>query len=400
SVLFNRDRILVETLQGQFSDGQVMARGVIPIFLPLNVDDAEPPQPLTVTLADIELNLKGLYNGGVNGAIALNGTALAPQLTGEVILSDGRISLPDQAVASAVTQASLADFGGFVSPPQFNDLEITLGDRILLTRAPILNFVASGNLFINGTFDDIRPAGTIRLRSGQVNVFTSQFNLDRTHTNIAEFIPNRGLDPILDIQLVTSVLEETRSPVVSTSPFTTSEIADISAFDFGEVQTVRVEASVMGPASELFSNIELRSSPPRSENEILALLGGGFVDTLGRGDSALAIANLAGSALLTGLQTLLSNALGISDFRLFPTTVIDDDRERGSTDQATASLALAAELGFDITSDLSFSILQLLTVEEPTQFNIRYRLNDQFLLRGTTNFSDDTRAVLEYEIRF
>ncbi|MGJ3250366.1 MAG: translocation/assembly module TamB domain-containing protein [Elainellaceae cyanobacterium] len=399
-VLFNRDRILVETLQGQFSDGQVMAQGVIPIFLPLNVEDAEPPRPLTVTLADIELNLKGLYNGGVNGAIAINGTALAPQLTGEVILSDGRISLPDQAVASAATQTSFADFGGFVSPPQFNDLEITLGDGILLTRAPILNFVASGNLFINGTIDDIRPAGTIRLRSGQVNVFTSQFNLDRTHTNIAEFSPNRGLDPILDIQLVTSVLEETRSPVVSTSPFTTSEIADISAFDFGEVQTVRVEASVMGPASELFSNIELRSSPPRSENEIIALLGGGFVDTLGRGDSALAIANLAGSALLTGLQTLLSNALGISDFRLFPTTVIDDGRERGSTDQATASLALAAELGFDITNDLSFSILQLLTVEEPTQFNIRYRLNDQFLLRGTTNFSDDTRAVLEYEIRF
>ncbi|MGJ3247698.1 MAG: translocation/assembly module TamB domain-containing protein [Elainellaceae cyanobacterium] len=398
-VLFNRDRIVVETLQGQFSDGQVMAQGVIPIFLPLNVADAEPPQPLTVTLAGIELNLKGLYNGGVNGAIAINGTALAPQLTGEVILSDGRISLPDQAVAAA-TQTSFADFGGLVSPPQFNDLEITLGNNLLLTRAPILNFVASGNLFINGTLDDIRPAGTIRLRSGQVNVFTSQFNLDRTHTNIAEFVPNRGLDPILDIQLVTSVLEETRSPVVSTSPFTTSEIADISAFDFGEVQTVRVEASVMGPASELFSNIELRSSPPRSQNEIIALLGGGFVDTLGRGDSALAIANLAGSALLTGLQTLLSNALGISDFRLFPTTVIDDDRERGSTDQATASLALAAELGFDITSDLSFSILQLLTVEEPTQFNIRYRLNDQFLLRGTTNFSDDTRAVLEYEIRF
>ncbi len=402
-VIFDRDRIITTGVTGQFSNGQVTATGVLPILTPLGADDPDATQPLSITLSGLAVTLKGLYNGGVDGAIAITGTALAPQIGGEVMLSNGRVSLPDTAAGVTVTTASqlvFPEFGGVVAPPQFNNLQITLGDRLLLTRAPILNFVATGDLFINGTLDDIRPQGTIRLRSGQVSIFTSQFNLSRRHRNIAEFQPNRGLDPVLDVQLIASVLEETRSPISSSSPFALSEVADVSANDFGELQTIRVEASVVGPASDLFNNIELRSSPPRSENELIALLGGGFVDTLGRGDSALAIANLAGSALFTGLQTLLSNTLGISDFRLFPTTIVRDDRERSDADRAIATLALAAELGFDLTDNLSISILQLLTVAEPTQFNIRYRLNDQFLIRGTTNFSDENRAVLEYEIRF
>jgi len=46
-------------------------------------------------------------------------------------------------------------------------------------------------------------------------------------------------------------------------------------------QTVRVQATVTGPASQLFDNLQLTSNPSRSESEIIALLGGGFVNTLG-----------------------------------------------------------------------------------------------------------------------
>jgi translocation and assembly module TamB len=124
----------------------------------------------------------------------------------------------------------------------------------------------------------------------------------------------------------------------------------------------------------------------------LALIGGGFVDTLGRGDATLAIANLAGSALLTRVQNFVGNTLGLSDFRLFPTTITNDE--------GIANFGLAAELGFNITPDLSTSILQILTTPEPTQVGLRYRLSDQFQLRGSTNFSGESRAVLEFEQRF
>jgi translocation and assembly module TamB len=203
-----------------------------------------------------------------------------------------------------------------------------------------------------------------------------------------------GLNPYVDVQLTTSVPEVSQNPFQNTTALSQSEIADRPITDFGTLQTVRVQASVRGPADQIFENLELTSSPRRSENEIIALLGGSFVDTLGQGNGVLAIANLASSALLTNIQTFIANTLGLSDFRLFPTT-ISSSRDR------TSSFGIAAELGFDITSDLSVSVLQILTDDSiPTQFNLRYRLSDEFLLRGSTNLSGDSQAVLEFETRF
>ncbi len=148
-----------------------------------------------------------------------------------------------------------------------------------------------------------------------------------------------------------------------------------------------------GPASQLFDNLELTSSPSRGKNEIIALIGGGFVNTLGRGDSTLGIANLAGSALLTNVQGFIGNALGFGEFRLFP-TLLNNERRSSST------LGLAAELGVDITGSLSASVLRVLTSDQPTQIGVRYRINNRLLLRGSTDFSGDNRAVVEYETRF
>jgi translocation and assembly module TamB len=241
----------------------------------------------------------------------------------------------------------------------------------------------------------------IRLRSGQVNLFTTQFNLIQGRDNVAIFRPSDGVDPFLNVRLATSILEQTRSPIPPSPAFAQSEIIESSASDFAGVETIRIEATAIGQASQIFENLELSSSPSRTENEIIALIGGRFVDTQGRGDSNLAIASLAGTALFTGIQNLLSNAVGISDFRIFPAVITDDAREEGSSDaNPSSTLALAAELGVDLTRDLSVSALQFLTVDEPTQFSLRYRVNDQVQFRGLTNFSDENRVVIEYEARF
>ena len=397
-VQFNGSRIQVEALRGEFRSGFVTALGVLPIFEADTVrDSADQANPLTVVLNDIGLNYKGLYDGNVGGQVNVTGTAFAPVLSGNITLSNGRISLPD--TTSAATPVATAEAARTNRPvptaPELDNLQILLGDALLVTREPVLNFLARGDLRINGpldNFQDLEAEGTIRLLGGQVNVFTAQFNLDRRYEQTATFRRNRGLDPDLNIYLVTSVPEVTRTPIPSTSPYALSEIEAIPATELGALQTVRVQARVVGQASQLAQNLELSSSPSRSQNEILALIGGGFVDTLGRGDATLAIANLAGSALLTRVQNFVGNTLGLSDFRLFPTTITNDE--------GTANFGLAAELGFNITPDLSTSILQILTTPEPTQVGLRYRLSDQFQLRGSTNFSGESRAVLEFEQRF
>ncbi|NET54047.1 MAG: translocation/assembly module TamB, partial [Merismopedia sp. SIO2A8] len=327
---------------------------------------------------------------------------------GGIVLSNGRISLIDPTVLPppAIVEDDQSDgWRGLIALPELTDLKVILGRRLLITRLPILNFLATGELTVNGplgpNMSSVRPKGIIELRSGQVNLFTTQFNLDRSHDNTATFTERTGSDPILDVRLETSVLEETRRLVPGDTNLSRAEIAETSPGDFSQLQTIRIQARVKGPASQLFDSIELTSSPSRSETEIVALIGGGFVDTLGRSEGVVGIANLAGTALFTSLQTLLSNAIGFSDFRIFPTVITDIDREEGGGDiRPTSTLAVAAELGIKITNDLSVSALQLLTVEEPTQYNVRYQINDELLLRGSSNFSDDSRIILEFETRF
>jgi translocation and assembly module TamB len=406
TIIFDRDRIRVGAspttpLTGQFSKGRLSAQGVIPIFSTLSESDPDASTPIALSLNDIALNFKGLYQGGVSGNVALRGTALAPEIGGEIQLADGQVLLPDTTAASTSPAGGGNPAGGgetvgqLGSPSvELRNLRLVLGDRVRVTRAPIINFLARGELLVNGSLNDLEPNGTIRLTTGQVNLFTTQFVLARGFPQTATFTPAQGLDPTLNIRLIASVPEVTRSRISSTNT-TSSEIDDNSllATSLGSLQTIRIQARATGAASQLFENLELTSSPSRSQNEIIALIGGGFVNTLGRGDSTLGIANLAGSALLTNLQGLLGNALGFGEFRLFP-TVINDENRKNST------LGLGAELSVDITRGLSASALKVLTSDQPTQFGVRYRINNRLLLRGSTDFSGDNRAVVEYETRF
>lgn len=393
TAVFIQDRIRVDNFTADYSQGKIVAAGVIPLAERPGVGDREIDNPLTVALQNISLNLKGLYRGGVNGEVILTGAALDPVLSGSIRLSNGQVALDPEASAAATPAGSEQP----ASPVEFADLKISLGDGLLLTNPPILSFVARGDITLNGPLDDLRPSGTIQLRSGQVNLFTTQFTLDRGFTQTAEFVPGRGLDPELNVRLVALVPEVTsrRQPSV----LTPSEILDVPtpASSFGSLRTVRVRAEVRGPASQLAENLELTSSPPRSQTEIIALIGGSYIDTLGRGDTLLGVANLAGSALLSNVVTSIGRGLGLSEFRIFPTYTSSNDRDPSDS---TSTLGLAAEAALDITPAISVSVLKILTNNEPAQFGLRYRINNNFLLRGSTNFSDDTRASIEYELRF
>jgi translocation and assembly module TamB len=381
-IQFNRDRIAVAGIEGRFSDGRIGVQGVLPIARPLLPGDPDLQNPLRVSLEELAVNLKGLYRGGVAGLLGITGTALEPEIGGTVTLRDGRVLLADpQSVAAA----------GGGPDVSFNNLRLILGENVQIAREPVLNMVAAGDLILQGPLYDLRPSGRIRLKRGEVNLFAAQFRLAGGYEHTATFSPERGLDPYLNVRLRANVSEVTQAGLPSAAA--PSEIADVPATSLGQTQTVRVEAKVDGPASRLSESLHLMSEPARSESEIVALLGGGFMNTLGRGDTTLAIANLAGSALLSPVESFLSQALGLSEFRLFP-TAITRDGTRSST------LGLAAEAGFDVTGKISFSVLRVLTDNQPAQFGLRYRLNNETLLRGTTDLSGDSRATVEYEIRF
>ncbi|HIK06947.1 MAG TPA: translocation/assembly module TamB domain-containing protein [Trichormus sp. M33_DOE_039] len=397
-VQFDFDRILVESLQGRFSRGKVEASGELPVF---NTELAV-NNPLTVALEQLNLNLKGLYQGGASGNLQITGSALKPAIGGKISLYDGQVLLAESTnteqqnsnVGISLTKQNKQDkqeVNGTGAIARFNNLELELGKNLQITRPPILSFRATGNLTVSGTFADLIPVGTIQLKDGGVNLFTTQFKLAGGYKHTATFRANQPRDPDLDVQLFAKVLD-----VVQNSDFSDSRL---SPTGLAALETVRVEANVKGPASRLNESLELRSSPSRSENEIVALLGGGFVNAQGRGDSTLGIINIAGSAVFNNFQSAfnqIGTAFGLSELRIFP-TVISDNPEAG---KSSSSIELAAEAGVDISTRLSISSIKILTANDPFQWGINYRINDKVRVRASTNLEDDSRAVIEYQTRF
>ncbi len=396
-ILFDFDRLTVEQITGKFSGGDVFVSGSLPLS---NKQPQE--QPLTINLDKLAFKLPTLYEGGVNGNIVITGSATQPEIGGDLELANGQVILTDSAKDNTSTipitdsngnninETVVVDNNSLAMVTRFNALKVTLGDNIEIVKPPILNFIAEGDLTLYGTLNQPTPEGTIRLKRGQVNIFTTQLNLAADENNIARFSIDRGLDPYLNVRLVGSAVETLRNPI-ATDPLS-SEISDIPATDLGILQTIRIQARVNGQASQLTNSIELTSSPPRNKTEIVSLLGGGFVTNLGR-DSTLGLANLAGSALFGTFNTAVTNALGLSEFRLFPTQISDKDNR-------DSVLGLAAEVSIDLANNFSFSVLKILTNDLPAQFGLRYRIDDSMVLRGSSNFDDESRVILEYEQRF
>ncbi|MEA5575795.1 translocation/assembly module TamB domain-containing protein [Anabaena sp. UHCC 0451] len=393
---FDFDKVLVENLQGQFSNGKIEAAGEIPIF---NSESITIDNPLAVNLEQLTLNLKGLYQGGASGNLEITGSVLQPTIGGNIELSNGQVLLTesdnatlsknrsDLSILAANKQNKTSDVETGIT--RLNNLLIKLGKNVQIARPPVFNFLASGDLTVSGSLSDPLPIGTIRLTKGGVNLFTTQFNLARNYQHTATFRTSQPRDPELDIKLFAKVLDGIQ----------TSDLSRQISTGLSALESVRVEAIVKGPASQLNENLELKSSPTRSQTEIVTLLGGGFVDTQGRGDSTLGLINIAGSAVFNNFQSAfnqIGDVFGLSELRIFP-TILSDKPEAG---KSSSSLELALEAGVDISSRFSFSSIKILTASDPFQWGINYRINDEFRVRASTNLTDDSRAVVEFERRF
>jgi translocation and assembly module TamB len=433
---FLGDLVVVNALQGQIGDGQVTAAGALPLRENgignslLSQVPAVANSPLTINLDSLDLSLENdIYNGGVDGQVVIGGSiGGGTEIGGQVFLSDGRISLPDGSESEDEPDRSDESDSAFELPteppvprtprtanvassrtsPTLRNLQLVIGDAVQITQGTLLNFMADGNLLLDGSLNAISPQGVVNLRSGRVNLYTTLFRLDGDD-NTATFTPETGLqNPTLDVSLRASVSEVNRATPIANTPFARSEIADDTNVGFestGSLQTIRVQADVEGAANAIFENLELSSTPPRSQSELLALIGSGVVTALestvgslsGGGDSFSGLINLVGGALLDNVQDFVGSALNLREFRLFPVTAASRAR---SEEDADTGIDLGAEVGFDVTDDVSLSITKILTDSTNPEFGLNYRLSDSFTVRSNTNLDDINQVFLEYRIRF
>lgn len=379
-IQFNDRMISVAQLKGDFGQGEVLIQGNLPIFKPqLGLAD-----PLTVNLDPTQVNFPDLYRGEVAGLAEIKGSAFAPQLGGNLRLAGGQIFIPDSQAAPAklpdnfwIRQRRLATNGG----PTLSNLRIEL-DNLSVAQDPLYSFAFGGELTLNGPLTDfnrLRPEGQIDLYRGRVSFLDTRFLLDRRSPNRLTFSPERGLfNPDLNLAMRTIVSDLPQSQRLRSAD--TNEIPDDSITKIQRVdirlvldgalsrilpnlsprnaeicnpeqtfrplsgdgaladyqlanlsQCLQVLAAQGFNNEQIFANpaVQLTSSPPRSEGEIVRLLGEQalvLVDAL-QGKNAnqllqVGITQLAIPMIFQGLvydvETALSNQLRTTDFRVVP----------------------------------------------------------------------------------
>jgi len=415
---FDFDKVSVNNVQGLFSKGKIEVAGEIPIFTSKNI---QINNPLSVKLEQLLLNIKGLYKGTANGNLVITGSALQPLIGGDIALSNGQVLLTESQTAnSSQTEDGIGSPSyqnnllpiptkqvkpinqNNSGPVRFQNLQITLDQGMQIASPPVFNFLSRGKLNINGELNNLIPTGSIRLFRGGVNLFTTQFNLIRNYEHTATFREFKPRIPELDVKLFAKVLDGIK---------TTDLTREIST-GLSKLETIRIEARVKGYADQLNDNLEMKSIPSRSQTEIITLLGGlgsEFADNQSRGDTTFGLINIAGSAVANYLQmgfNFIRDAIGLSELRVFPTVLSQkpqSNRTNSSFINSTltnSTVELALEAGMDIFDKFSFSTIKIITTQDPLQWGFNYRLDDNLRLRGSSNFTDDTRGVIEFERRF
>ncbi len=384
NVIFQRDRAQITQLDGNFSGGRITAE---PGYFALLSRTADQLAPLALNLDRLNIRLPSLYEGEARGQLLLDGTLLAPTFGGKIILENGRFSLPDTTKKKTVVfygppdpQAETASVQRITSP-ELNGLEVILGDRLTLVQIPVFRVDTRGKLLLRGTLDAIQPEGEVEFLRGRLNLFPTPFYLDSSYNNVARFRPELGLNPELNLVATARVNEVT---------FLNDRFGNTAALNNtpGFQEVVRVEARVTGRA--LKPELNLSSSPPRAQADIVALLGGGSAGALLNTG-----ASFVTSPLFNPVEEFVLETLSLDEFRIGPTT-------RTIPGSAGAiALGIGLEVGKDINRQFSLSISQSLTdPSQLTRLNIRYRLTDSVQLRLGTDFSRDVTASIDYETQF
>jgi hypothetical protein len=382
--------LTVESLEGVFANRQITVAGTLPFFQPIAANPN--PLTVTIEQGELTLeNLyRGSIDGQaivtgtigkpvIGGEVRLSRGQISNPRPNEEALNEV------DRVARSWIQPIADRNNGFT--PLLENFRVVLSG-LSIAQDPLYQFDFSGALTLNGPLtrpQQLRPKGVITLDRGRVSYLDTRFLLNRRNENTIVFFPDRGLlNPEIDIQLRTIVTEfnQTRDFEFARRPgeFQSSEIPDDS---LNRVRRIDVNLTVEGELSRLLPNlgrnmdrvcqlrpdglpfpdnpnytaaeldklatcirtvalargqdqqllnspmVQLTSSPPRSEGEIVRLLANQVLSLFDQlqdknteqliqfGVVQLVIPTLAQNVLYD-VENTIGNAIGATDFNVLP----------------------------------------------------------------------------------
>ena len=371
---------------------------------------------LVIALNRLPVDYSDTLSAVFEGRMFVTGAVLAPTVSGNVEIDDGQvqankflrqagsIALPTTAEVQAIDPYRAEYFGidplalrqaerppGLLDRLVLQNLELKFGDRLAIIGTPFYNISALGSLTVNGPLTALQPDGVIRLKSGWVNLFSTQFRLDPDAPNTATFTPKTGLDPLVDVVMTARVKESNVTPTPTVvGGFLQAETEETGVETIGDIRYIRVQATATGPASELRDNLALTSDPPRDQGELLALVGSSVFSEL-TGASYTQLAGFLGGGELANFGDRIADAVGLRSFSVFPTT--------DTASKSSVGIGIGVEASAGLGKNLEVSYLNVINSGNPPQLGLQYRFSEQLQLQGASNLQD-TDFKLEYRIKF
>ena len=440
TVLFDFEQLLLQEFNAKVGDkGVVRGSGSLGLFRPEATADGK-DATLKVELEKVPFAMSRI-KAVADGSLQIGGSVAALDIGGELAISRGSINVQPARLASeanlAAPVASAAELlesswnydqplvllgpdvesnasealraavpnASFVG---FDDLRLKLGPDLKVGIPNLASFGTSGLLRLNGRLDpSLRLQGVVRLLNGRLNLFTTTFGLDPDSPNVAVFTPSMGLIPFLDISLRTRVSDNlpTTSGIGTAGSLSLQDFQAVGATNsLDQLNLVRVFLSVSGPADRLADNLVLRSSPPLSEDRLLALIGGNTLAGLAGSAGGTVLATALGQTLLSPLLGTLGDAFGQRlSFALYPTYVnqgVASGAERRSG-RVPPQLVLGAELGLDLTERFNASVLAAPNRSDvPPQLNLNFKASELLNLQGAIDSQGAWQTQLQLFFRF
>jgi translocation and assembly module TamB len=172
----------------------------------------------------------------------------------------------------------------------------------------------------------------------------------------------------------------------------------------GQLRLVKVTVQATGPANRLMGNLELRSSPPLSQAQLLSLIGGNSLAGLAGGGAGAALATVVGQTLLSPVLGTLSDVMGERlQIALYPTYVtpsVNSERERTSG-RVPPTFTVVTEVGVDVSDRFDFSVLAAPNNSDvPPQATVTYQVNPNTTLSGSVDSEGTWQSQLRLFFRF
>ncbi|MDA7685214.1 translocation/assembly module TamB domain-containing protein [bacterium] len=447
SILFDFDRLEVQEFKGRIGrSGTIQASGALKLFNPAPED-----VPLTITVEKARIKVP-TADVAVAADLLVSGALVSPDFQGNLQLSEGAIT-PQRSLFSGIQTSKeksvqkgdqgaegplvsantlLEEDWNFKEPlvllgpnveedpsrelkaslpnmsfVNFDNLRLKFGPGLSVQVQPIANFKTEGLITVNGPLDpNIELRGVLQLLTGRVSVFTSTFNLDRKAANVAVFTPTQGLIPYVDIAMETRVSDSVNLGVGSntsnTSVFDTNGTGTLGAG--GQLRLIKVMLQAEGQANRLADSIQLRSSPPMPQPQLLGLIGGNSLAGLTGAGAGTALAAVLGQSLLSPVLGTFTDAFNQRlQFALYPTYVmptVNNDGERVSG-RVPPQLAIVTDFGVNISDRFDLSILAAPNRNDiPPQGGLSYQIDQNLSVSGSVDSQGTWQSQLQLFFRF